>query len=553
MADDNNSRYRRSDAFSQDSPLPGGQRSDPLAELARMIGQRDPFSEYSREYRASRSSSPHADPVPGFDTDPAWRFEQGPALKEAEEVSLGYGDETRPQSGADNRLAADWPDTPAAPQPYSADPLAPSPGCQPPASEFRDDHRLDADAPYRPDVDNRHSDRLGFESVAYQPMPDDGDGRPHLYPPEAADAMPLAHELTHEEEFYGDAPRNHRRKGLLTVVAVFGLAIIGTAGAFGYRSFFHGAKSSSPPPVIRASSEPVKVAPPSSNADSTANKFSYDRFGDRDQNERLVERQEAPVDAKDIVRTNVPRAVLLGDPISGPPLSQGATAAPTNPPSALGEPRRVRTVPIRPDRVDQAAGPEALASQPTPAQAAPVPARRPTNIAAGAAANAPLQVAPEPIEAASQPAAPRANSNPTAARSAARANSSPEPRTNAPLSLSPDHVTPSANSRASALAAPPRAAPTPTRLASAPAAGGGYFVQVASRRSEAEAESSLRSIQGRYANLLSGHQHVIKRVDLGGRGVYYRAMVGPFGSRNEAAQFCGGLKAAGGDCIVQSN
>ena len=40
----------------------------------------------------------------------------------------------------------------------------------------------------------------------------------------------------HDDEFYDDEPRGGRRKGLLTVVAVLGLAVIGTAGAFGYRS-----------------------------------------------------------------------------------------------------------------------------------------------------------------------------------------------------------------------------------------------------------------------------------------------------------------------------
>ena len=44
----------------------------------------------------------------------------------------------------------------------------------------------------------------------------------------------------HDDEFYDDAPRGGRRKGLLTVVAVLGLAVIGTAGAFGYRSLFSG-------------------------------------------------------------------------------------------------------------------------------------------------------------------------------------------------------------------------------------------------------------------------------------------------------------------------
>ena len=33
----------------------------------------------------------------------------------------------------------------------------------------------------------------------------------------------------------------------------------------------------------------------------------------------------------------------------------------------------------------------------------------------------------------------------------------------------------------------------------------------------------------------------------------YRAMVGPFGTPEEAAQFCGNLKTAGGQCVVQRN
>ena len=44
---------------------------------------------------------------------------------------------------------------------------------------------------------------------------------------------------------------------------------------------------------------------------------------------------------------------------------------------------------------------------------------------------------------------------------------------------------------------------------------------------------------------------MVKRVDLGAKGVYYRAMVGPFGSSDEASKLCSRLKAAGGSCFVQ--
>jgi hypothetical protein len=46
---------------------------------------------------------------------------------------------------------------------------------------------------------------------------------------------------------------------------------------------------------------------------------------------------------------------------------------------------------------------------------------------------------------------------------------------------------------------------------------------------------------------------VIRRADLGAKGVFYRAMVGPFASAQEATQFCATLKSAGGTCVVPSN
>ena len=103
-----------------------------------------------------------------------------------------------------------------------------------------------------------------------------------------------------------------RRKGLLTVVAVLGLAVIGTAGAFGYRSLFGGPGRPAPPPVIRASGEPSKVAPPPATADQSASKFSYDRFGDAGKDEQVVRREEKPVDLSKVAPP--PRTVFPGAP-----------------------------------------------------------------------------------------------------------------------------------------------------------------------------------------------------------------------------------------------
>jgi cell division septation protein DedD len=85
------------------------------------------------------------------------------------------------------------------------------------------------------------------------------------------------------------------------------------------------------------------------------------------------------------------------------------------------------------------------------------------------------------------------------------------------------------------------------------AAVGGYLVQVSSQRNEADAQASYKALQGKFPSVLGSRSPVIKRADLGDKGVYYRAMVGPFGSPDEASQFCGNLKTAGGQCVVQRN
>ena len=145
---------------------------------------------------------------------------------------------------------------------------------------------------------------------------------------------------------------------------------------------------------------------------------------------------------------------------------------------------------------------------------------------------------------AKQPAAAARTAAPTAAP-APRNPSSANASANGPLSLSPQGG-----------AAPE---PAPTRMAAnnpvqtAPSAGGGFLVQVSSQKNEADAQATYRALQSKYPTVLGSRSPVIKRADLGDKGVFYRALVGPFGTTEEAAQFCGNLKTAGGQCVVQRN
>ena len=79
------------------------------------------------------------------------------------------------------------------------------------------------------------------------------------------------------------------------------------------------------------------------------------------------------------------------------------------------------------------------------------------------------------------------------------------------------------------------------------------MVQLSSQKSEAEAAASFRSLQAKFPDQLAERSPIIRRADLGSKGVFYRTMVGPFATGQEASQFCASYKAAGGQCVVPTN
>lgn len=94
---------------------------------------------------------------------------------------------------------------------------------------------------------------------------------------------------------------------------------------------------------------------------------------------------------------------------------------------------------------------------------------------------------------------------------------------------------------------PQPARPTPSQ----PATGNSeWIVQVASLRSQAEAEATYASIRAKNSSILSSFRSDIVRVDLAEKGIYYRARVAGFGSRADANATCERLKAAGQSCFV---
>ena len=119
-------------------------------------------------------------------------------------------------------------------------------------------------------------------------------------------------------------------------------------------------------------------------------------------------------------------------------------------------------------------------------------------------------------------------------------------QTSADVARSPD--------ASSGVLAPTRIATAPTNTTPAPTpSGGSYMVQISSQKTDAEAQASIRALQAKYPDLLNSKPPHVSRADLGAKGVFYRAVVGPFASSNEANSLCSGLKAAGGQCIIQRN
>ncbi len=97
--------------------------------------------------------------------------------------------------------------------------------------------------------------------------------------------------------------------------------------------------------------------------------------------------------------------------------------------------------------------------------------------------------------------------------------------------------------------APPTAAP---RIASVPnPAPDSYVVQIALQRSKADAQAFVRQLRAKFPTELGTQEATVRRADLGPKGVYYRALMGPFGSADDADRFCSKLRAAGGQCTVQ--
>ena len=494
MADDNYSRGYRDD-YGRGGAAGSASSPDPLTELARLIGQSDPFSANGQRQPDPRASAAQ-------DHAPDWRG--APQEAPPYDNQAQYND--RYPAPAEQPQYAD------AGNGYgTADGYAAHPGGHPAAGEgaydpaYADNRGYAPPQGYPQDRAPYYADQNGYPPQqggqggqgAHGGYDQSRGGSPGYGAPPYYGSDP--HGRPGEE--YDEAPSSRRRGWLVTVAAFAGLAVIGTAGAVAYRSVFAGG----PAPIIARDIGPNKIVPANGMVDSGQSRPPERVAGMGGQNERLGPPPEAPMSIPSAPIT-APAAPVAPVAPAGPQVV--APAAPAFPPAAPatpGGPRKIHTVKITSDQ-----GQGGAETAPPPRAVAP-----PRTTAAAPTRNA-------------------------------------GPAENAPLSLSPQAVTgaPATSTRTLALAAP--AAAAPPAVDHHAGGNGKYFVQVSAQQSEEEAKSSFRGIQARYASLLGGQTPVFRRKDLGSKGIFYGAQVGPF-SRDQANHLCESLRSAGGSCMVQRN
>jgi hypothetical protein len=571
MADDTYSRGYRNDPYDRGGASDSGPATDPLTELARLIGQSDPFARdrnrqpdprhpeaypQSAEWPADPAQHPQQYDPQHYDPQQPQHYDPQQHGHGAQDDNYGaaepqhYADDS---SGAADQYAAHqngyaYPhagqheagyrdNAGYAEQPYHQDQQA----YQQERSAYQDDQRgyqdqqgqrgyqdqqgqqgYQAQQAYHPDQHPYYQDQPAHPQEEHQPAhiaqagdapergeyaaaPADHPSVPGYPAPPFFGTDPNAR----PDDYYEDAPAP-RRGWLVTAAALVGLAVVGTAGAFAYRAVFTGGEAR----IISRELAPNKITPAQATQDNGANKS--ERLASVGQNEKLGPPPEQPIAIPEPPRT-VPPAITQNQAAAAP-----SAPAPAQPPAPSGPaqasppvdtggnaaPRKVRTEKINPQQVGDVSGPR--------------PAGPPRN------------AGPSPV----QPPQPRV------------VGPVPSANPNAPLSLAP-----SAPDPAPAPAREPRVhttavAPPPVERSSQ--GGGGYFVQLSAQKSEEEAKSSFRGIQARHSSLLGGQPLVVRRKDLGGKGVFYGAQVGPL-SREAAGKLCEDLKAAGQSCMVQRN
>jgi hypothetical protein len=365
---------------------------------------------------------------------------------------------------------------------------------------------------------------------------------------------------------------NEERRSRRWIVPVAALGVVLIAGGV-YALMSGGSQTSGngAPIIISADNDPVKEVPENPGGKTVPNqdKAVYDRVAGQTaadpKQSSLISSNEEPVDVvqKTLIPENLPMEGEdesdfgnMGTPVGETEdprlLAQNdaparASESESNAPAV--SPRKVRTMIVKPDGTLVAQEvPETPTTTPTTtaSNAAPEPTPLSTADNATAANDVPKVIETSPVAVATAPAA---TATPAATAPAAANNGAPVPsarpaaqQANAAVTSSQPVAT--APAAPVAPAQPQQAAPVQNTVST-----GGYYVQIASLPSQAEAQKSYQSLSGKFGSVIGGRGVDIKAAEVAGKGTYYRVRI-PAGDKNEAAALCERYRAAGGSCLI---
>jgi hypothetical protein len=375
------------------------------------------------------------------------------------------------------------------------------------------------------------------------------------------------------------ARRPGRWKLAVSALALAGAAMIGAV--FAIKGGVPGLPKQ--PPFIAAAQGPTKVAPPSDETAAASNDAGASLLKDNNSKPasvKVVNSEEQPVDlnaqaalsnpppaaanppaAADQAQppASVSDATSLAATVNTPLVAPPPAAAPPVMNSAFPDPKPVRTVSLRPDGTPIAANPSdqaesgaASASAPPPAPAKP--------------AEAPFNAAPKTASdatGAAQPSTPKLDlpAKPSA-KSSARVvvgktdTTAPEgvaqtpgeaAQNGAPAKSEKTAKKPKAGQVADAAETTGAIAQPPVD-ATAATTSGGWSVQLAAPKSEAEANSKLAQLTSKYSAALNGSPIGVHKAVVNGETIYRLRVVGLI--KADAAKLCARLKGEGGECFI---
>ena len=380
-------------------------------------------------------------------------------------------------------------------------------------------------------------------------------------------------------------PRPRRWKLAVSALALAGLAMIGAV--FVLKGRVPGMPKD--PPFIAAAQGPTKVQPPSDQTAAAANDPGVSVLKDsgKPASVKILNTEEQPVDltAQGSSETappapanppaaadqpKPPSSAAVATPVAATvdtPLVPPAAAPPLAMTSEFPNPKPVRTVSLRPDGTPIAAvAPPAQNSfDAAPTETSTKPAATPAPAPASASAPVPAAKTTSDAAAVAQPSTPKVElptklSPKSSARVVVAKTDTTAPDANA--------QTPSESAQSGAQAkAAEKAAKKPrpdknvaeatgtAATAEAPAvdatpatASGGWAVQLAAPRSEAEAKSKAAQLTGKYGAELNGSPIGVHKAVVNGETIYRLRVVGL--TKADAAALCARLKGEGGECFI---